>query len=199
MKTKILSALAGCVLLLTGCLVTSVYPFFTSKDVIFEPALTGSWTNTTGGDVERWQFVAVKTNNYELTYITKDATNVMQATLFKLHDTSFLDLFTTEISEQNQPPPIPSHFLFRIAQISPTLKMTPMDYEWLSKLLTQDPKALRHHVIQVGDDPDKNRLVLTADTAELQKFIIKHLGTQEAWKDPTELKREAGTGRAVTK
>ena len=186
--------LTGCALLLTGCLVTSVYPFFSAKDVAFDPALVGNWTNTTE-EVEHWQFAAEKTNRYQLTYITKDHTNVMQATLFKLRDTSFLDLFSTEISEENQPPPIPSHLLFRIVQTSPTLKMSAMDYDWLSKLLTQEPKAVRHHVIQVSDDADKNRLVLTADTEELQKFVMKHLGTKEAWGDPVELKKEMAAKR----
>jgi len=199
MKTKVLLLLAGCAMALTGCLVTSVYPFYTAKDVVFDQALVGSWTNAAEADAEHWQFATDKTNTYQLTYITKDHTNVMQATLFKLQKTSFLDLFTPEISDENAPPPIPSHFLFRISQITPTLKMAAMDYEWLSKLVTQDPKAIRHHVIQVGDDADKNRLMLTADTAELQKFIIKHLDTKDAWGEPAELKKEASASKAAAK
>ena len=175
MKMRYLVSLAGCALVLTGCLVTSVYPFYTARDVVFDPALAGSWTNSTD-ERERWEFAAVKTNNYTLTYVAKDSTNVMQATLFKLNDNLFLDLFTSEMNDEVQPPPIPSHFLFRVMQMKPTLKMAPMDYEWLGKLLTDNPAALRHHVVRGGKESNDERLVLTADTAELQKFIVKHPG-----------------------
>ena len=43
----------------------------------------------------------------------------------------------------------------------------------------------------MGDKPEDSRLVLTADTAELQQFILKHLKTEDAWKDGFELKRDA--------
>jgi hypothetical protein len=194
MKKRYLLLLAGTAFLLAGCLVTSVYPFYTAKDVTFEPALTGNWTNSTDAQ-ERWQFEAVNTNCYRATYSNQDSTNVMQATLFKLHNNVFLDLITEEMKDDVQPPPIPSHFLFRVNQIKPSLKMAPMDYDWLAKLLDADPKALRHHLIGDPKDKDEQRLVLTADTADLQQFIIKHLNTSEAWKDDSELVRE-GPGNA---
>jgi hypothetical protein len=192
MKKRHLLPLAGCALLLAACLVTSVYPFYTGKDVAFEPALAGNWTNSTDAQ-ERWGFEAINTNSYRLTYITKDSTNVMQATLFKLRGNLFLDLFTSEIKDDVQPPPIPSHFLFRMNQIKPSVKMAPLNYEWLAKLLDANPKALRHHLIGDEKDKDKQRLVLTADTAELQKFIIKHLYTTDAWKDESELVGESSS------
>src|ERR1051326_1493962 len=143
MKKRYLVPLAGCAFLLAGCLVTSVYPFYTPKDVTFEPALTGNWTNSTDAQ-ERWQFEATNTNSYRVTYSNKDSTNVMQATLFKLHNNLFLDLFTEEMKDDVQPPPIPSHFLFRMNQIKPSVKMAPMNYEWLVKLLDANPKAEEH-------------------------------------------------------
>jgi hypothetical protein len=189
MKRRYLLALVGCALLLGGCLVTSVYPFYTAKDVMFEPAITGSWTNASEA-AEHWGFEAVETNHYRLTYSNKDSTNAMQATLFKLQGNLFLDLFNPEIKDDVQPPPIPAHFLMRMTRIKPTIKMAPMSYEWLVKLLDENPKALRHHLIGDDKDKDKNRLVVTADTAELQAFLVKHLGTVEAWKDDFELMRE---------
>src|SRR5947207_1835467 len=128
MRIGTVLALAGCAVMLAGCLVTSVYPFYRAKDVTFEPALAGSWTNVSEAQ-EQWQFAAVNTNSYRLTYVTKDATNVMDATLFRLQGRLFLDLFSSEMNEQ-APPPVPSHFLFRMIQIKPTVKMAPMDYEW---------------------------------------------------------------------
>src|SRR5438128_2506352 len=124
MRIGTVLALAGCAVVLAGCLVTSVYPFYTAKDVTFEPALAGSWTNVSEAQ-EQWQFAAVNTNSYRVTYMTKDGTNVTQGRLFKLQGKLFLDLFSSEMNEEVQPPPVPSHFLFRMIQIKPTVKMAP--------------------------------------------------------------------------
>lgn len=174
---------------LTGCLVTSVYPFHTEKDLAFEPGLVGDWTNVKeAGD--HWKFEKEGSNAYRLTYSSGDKTNVVQAHLFKLRGESFLDLFTPEGNDQIQPPPIPSHFLLRVFQLQPAVRMASLDYDWLKETLAANPKALRHHVIKLGDKPDDERIVLTADTAELQMFVINHLKTKEAWKDDFELKRD---------
>ena len=38
-------ALIG-LLSLVGCVVTSIYPYYTAKDVVFEPKLVGRWMET---------------------------------------------------------------------------------------------------------------------------------------------------------
>ena len=55
--------------------------------------------------------------------------------------------------------------------------------------MAKKPKALRHHIIAMGNKPEDQRLVLTADTPEFQSFMIKNLKTEDAWKDPFELKK----------
>ena len=85
------------------------------------------------------------------------------------------------------PPPIPSHLLLRVSQLSPTVRMAPLNNDWLKALLEKEPKAIGH--IMVADKPDDVRVALTADTAELQQFLLKHLDTEQAWKDPFDLKR----------
>jgi hypothetical protein len=46
---------------------------------------------------------------------------------------------------------------------------------------------IRHLVIKTGDNPEDHRIVLTADTAELQRFVIRHLKTEGAWNEGLEL------------
>ena len=41
-----------------------------------------------------------------------------------------------------------------------------------------DPEAVRHIVLPTGEKPDDRRIVLTADTTELQEFLLKHLKTE---------------------
>jgi len=172
--------------LVTGCIVTSVYPFYHEKDVVFEPALVGSWQKAGQSD-EHWTFARDKANGYVVTCVSKDTTNVFQGYAFKLHGEKFLDLSTAQWKEDIQPEPVPSHLLVRIGQITPSLKMANLKYEWLGDLLAKNPKAIRHILIKTGDKPEDRRVVLTADTAELQRFVIKHLKTKDAWDDGLEL------------
>jgi hypothetical protein len=84
----------------------------------------------------------------------------------------------------------PPHYLLKVAQIKPTLQTAPLDYDWLSKLLEKNPEAVRH--ILVRDNPTdtsntNSRVVLTADTTELQKFVLGHL--QDGFGETIEMKR----------
>ena len=185
---KLILPLLSLAVVLTGCLVTSVYPFYTQKDLAFEPGLVGDWTNSKAS-CEHWKFEPAGENAYQLTYTSDGKTSVMAARLFKLGSQAFLDLFTNETKDDSQPPPIPSHFLMRADQLAPTVKLAPLNYDWLKEFLAKDPKALRHHLIPDNDKKEDSRLVLTADTAELQQFILKHLKTGEAWAEGLELSR----------
>lgn len=193
MKKSLCMIAVAAGLLLAGCVVTSVYPYYNPRDVAFDPALVGGWTNSESAD-EMWKFEAAGTNGYELTVVSKSETNVMDACRFKLSGSIFLDLFTSEEIRGVQPPPIPAHFLVRLWETNSALRMAALDYEWLAQTLTNQPAALRHYFVNGRGNASDGRLVLTADTAELQKFITKNLNTKEAWKDPFELKR-AGTAR----
>lgn len=186
MKRTILITAGLALTLFTGCVVTSVYPFYLEKDVVFEPALLGSWQKAGQSD-ERWEFARDKANGYLVTFVSKDATNVFQGHAFKLHGEKFLDLGTAQWKEDIQPEPVPSHLLVRVGQIAPSLKMANLNYDWLRELVAKNPEAIRHIVIKTGDKPDDRHVVLTADTAELQRFLIKHLNTKGAWDDSLEL------------
>jgi len=195
MKKLIVMLLVSGVALLTGCLVTSVYPFYQQKDLAFEPALLGEWTNSKE-PAERWKFEPESTNAYRFTYTSEGKDYGMRAHFFKLGENAFLDMFTTEESPNAEPPPIPSHFLFRVFQTSPNPKLAPLNYDWLKELLNKEPTAVRHHFIADEEKPDDTRLILTADTAELQKFILKHLKTEAVWKDGVELNRGSSAPKA---
>ena len=143
-------------------------------------------------------FAQNTSNCYQLTYISGDTTNIMRAHLFKLKGQAFLDLFTTEQKEEVMPPPIPSHSLMRVFELSPILRMAPLGYEWLAGVLEKNPKALRHHVVSGTDNKDDQGFVLTADTAELQRFVLKHLRTKEAWTNQSELRLDIAVASPAT-
>lgn len=192
MKTKrilLAAGICGVGVFLTGCLTISVYPFYSKKDLVFEPALVGSWIKTTDNK-EQWRFERKGEEAYRLNYTDGNKSYGMDAHLFRLKEQLFLDLFNPNGPEDIMPPPVPTHLLLRVFQTKPTLRMAAMDYDWLGKLLEKNPDAVRHHLVMTDDKTENRQIVLTADTSELQKFIINNLKTEEAWKDPFELKHE---------
>ncbi len=180
------AALAGLALAITGCVVTSIYPYYFEKDLVFEPALLGEWRNADKPD-EHWKFEAAGANGYRITSESGGQTTVLQGHVFKLNGQAFLDVITGGWKEDIQPEPVPSHLVAKVVQFTPTVKLAGINYDWLKELLTNDPTALRHLVIQNGEKPEDRRFVLTADTAALQQFVLKHLQTEGAWEKTTEL------------
>lgn len=180
-------AIVACII--TGCVVTSVYPYFKTKDVAFDDALLGKWipadqTNATAAD-EFWSFEKISDRAYKLSTIDGGQINHYDAVLFKLGGGMFLDCLPQERHELHTP----SHVLLRVSSIQPQLKMELMSLEWLSGLVEKNPNAIRHLIVTNSINSDRGDLVLTADTSELQKFVLKHLKTDDAWLKPMLMKR----------
>jgi hypothetical protein len=183
MKTSII--LAGAAIILSGCIVTSVCPFYTQKDLVTEPAVLGSWTNPKNHG-ETWQFEQTTKFAYRLTLVEPSKTTVMETHSLKLGGQLFLDLFSLEQDYHV----IPAHYLLKVDQTSPLLRLSELNEAWVKSFLTNKPTALPYHIIENPDNPSANRIVLTGDTSELQSFVLRHLKTPGAWKDAFELRRE---------
>lgn len=180
MKTSILITLASVAALLTAC-IPSVNPFYTEKDVVFDPNLLGEWEAADKDDgPEKWLFEkaekAEKPENrtYRLTVTDKDSkTGSFDARLFKLNEEQFLDLIPHGCSfAENQAELVgaamfPGHLIARVSPLEPQLKLAFMDFDWLAKYLEKNPGALAH---RTNDDS----VLLTAKTRDLQRFILKH-------------------------
>ena len=182
-------ALIG-LLSLVGCVVTSIYPYYTAKDVVFEPKLVGRWMETEKSSKtnEYWEFTRAGTNDaYTLTVHEGDKETEYQMHLFRLKDFTFLDGLPMERHDDFVPP----HYVLKVSRLEPTLDLALLDYKWLGELLEKQPGALRHVVVDAkpGDSGD-GQVVLTADTAELQKFILKHAGNTNAFTDGFSLERQ---------
>ena len=189
---KIIAIFASMLLvagIITGCVVTSVYPYYHAKDVTFDEALLGKWipadeTNSNAG--EFWTFEKVSERTYKLTTFDSK-TNQYDAVLFQLGGQTFLDCLTRERNDCSTP----NHILLRLESSQPQLKMVLLDYSWLSKLIEKEPRAIRHIIVptEAGTEGGGGNFTLTADTFELQRFILKHLKTKEAWAEPLVMER----------
>lgn len=190
MNTKLLKILGagGVLALLAGCVVESVYPFYTAKDLAFEPALLGRWSDSATKAVEYWEFAKAEGASYLLTTVDAHETNAYTTHFFHLQEHQFLDLRTTNYDDMNR---LPLHLVVKISQIQPTLKLSVLNYDWLTKLVKKDPKAIRHIVVPENPDDTNtaNMIYLTADTKELQKFILRYAGDTNAFSGLLELQR----------
>ena len=179
-------ALAIC----AGCVVTSIYPFYTPKDVVFDAALVGVWAEagSTNAATENWRFEQSGTNAYKLTVNEKDKHTAYDAHLFKLKGKLFLDCFPRERQDDFVPP----HYLLKVTRIEPQFEYAIMNYKWLGELLEKNPNAVRHVVVpDESGDASKSRIVLTADTAELQKFVLKYQNAEGAFDELKVMKKQS--------
>jgi hypothetical protein len=188
MKKRNLIAFAAAAILLAAC-IPSVNPFYTDKDVVFDQKLLGEWQEKgSTNNPEMWTFEQGTNNAFKLTIVESGKKGEFDAHLFKLKQAQFLDLIPSDcnyVSNQAElvgASMFPGHLLMYVSEVEPELKIALCDFDWLQKFLTENPKALEHH--REGD-----RIVLTADTRALQKFVLKHLGTNELFKEPGEMVR----------
>lgn len=173
---------------LTGCVVTSIYPFYQAKDLAFDSALLGLWQDAKedSTDKESWAFEKLDERTYKLITADGEKKNEFDAHLFKLKGALFLDLLSRERPDNAAP----LHFLLRVDAFAPRLELRLLKYDWLTKLVETNPAAIRHTIVPkksgAGEGGD---LVLTADTEELQKFVEQHLATTNAWSDKVLLQK----------
>jgi hypothetical protein len=174
-------------LLLAGCVVTSVFPWYTDKDVVYDAAVVGTWL---GADAnaktnEFWKIEKQGEQAYKLTIVdSDDKRSEFDAHLFKLDNRRYLDF----LPRDREGGGIPPHYLMRVDSVSPTLDLVLLDYGWLEKLVTSDPNAIRHTIVPkpMGESGNGD-LVLTANTPELQAFLRKHAANTNAFAEPTRM------------
>lgn len=189
MKTNLLKFIAAASLLslFAGCIVLSVYPFYTPKDLIFDPGMAGRWVKTTATN-EFWQFSDADGKYYMLTTTDDQSTNCLEAHLFQLKQYQFLDLLTTNRDAYQ----MPMHLISKVARNDSSLSLQFLDYGWLSALLETNPAVLRHIIVpEKAGDTNNSMVYLTADTKDLQKFLLKHAQDTNAFNSGSavELKR----------
>jgi len=192
MKIRNLVTILGSALLLCAC-IPSVNPFYKDKDIVSEPRLFGEWEGGESADDKQiWKFEDAGDKTYKLTIIENAEGKKGQFTtrLFKLGQEQFLDLVPSDCEYATNQADIvaasmfPGHLLVHVSQIEPSLKLAFFDFDWLEKLLKQDPKALANH--REGD-----RIILTASTTELQRFVLKHLREGKLFAEPGEMFRKS--------
>jgi len=171
MKTK-KSIFFYAVLLLAGCL-PSLHPLYNDETLIFKEELVGKWMGDDGGF---WQFTRAGEKEYELR-IRDDEKELgrFSAHLLEIKGLMFLDLFPDsepleDLDDFYKIHILPVHTFMKVDRISPNLQLRMVDYEKIENLLENDPNVIKHEIVE-------DRIVLTASTEELQRFVIERVET----------------------
>src|SRR5688572_18905094 len=184
-----LSVIAFIAALIGGC-VPSWNALFTEKDLIFDAKLVGTFN---GDDDETWEFAKDGDRKYKLTYADKDGKGTFDAHLLKIQDRQFLDVQLDEKGYEGlklnglaKLTMVPARIFFRVDEMSGSLKLAAVNPDWLAKHLEKNPRAIAH--LQKGE-----MLFFTAETKDLQAFVIKHAEGEALFGGPFTLKRKSGT------
>ena len=176
--------------LIAGC-VPSWNALFTEKDLVFDAKLVGTWN---GDEGEVWTFAREGEKQYKLTYSDKEGKATFDANLVKLQDRQFLDVQLDQAGYDGlkmnalvKITMLPAHLFFRVDEIGDALKLAAPDPDWLGKHLEKNPKMVAHLRKEDG------LLLLTADTKDLQAFVLKHAAGKALFGDAFTLKRKSGT------
>jgi len=197
MKTKVVIAVFVVVLVLNGCFIKSLHPFFTEKDVVFKKELIGTWLDQ---DSAQWHIEQHKqskgflkggdslVNSYHVVYCDKKEMNTeFEVHLFKLNNTMYLDFYPLVIGDNDMFNfhIVPAHSLAKVeisGQNDITIKW--FNEQWLGELFKQNRIRIAHET--VSENSDYVSYILTASTGDLQKFIVKYGNDPRAFKSDWE-------------
>lgn len=163
-------------LLLAGC-VQSLHPLFSDKDLLFEPALIGTWAGE-GGNL--WTFLKSEKKAYELVYTEKKTPAKFAARLGRLGKALFLDLRPQMPDMENdlqQAHLLSTHTFSRVWIDGDTLRLAMLEHDWLKKMIDQKKLTINHE--RLGD-----QILLTASTRQLKGFVLKYADDNEAFPKP---------------
>jgi hypothetical protein len=171
---------------MTGCLVSSLHPFFKEKDKFYDEEMAGTWID---GDSCIWTIQPNKSNDnfkgpektddsYKITYYDeKDKPGHFSGTLFQLKGVNYVDFYPDSNEDHCVNAllcwhHVPTHTLARVQYNSDSILLYWFAEEWLTELFEQNRIRIKHETIEF---PDYERHLLTASTDELQKFIKKYV------------------------
>ncbi|MTI31500.1 hypothetical protein [Xanthovirga aplysinae] len=165
-KSILLSLLL--ILFLAGC-IPSVHPLYTQKDLIFDTQVIGTWEDQEGN---LWKFSQKKTQrgenkkSYLLTRYENDKAKFLDVHLLKLGGKFYFDFYPEEVPLDVQLFPV--HTFARFSKKGKnTIQIEQFDADYIGELITKKKVKIKH-------EQTEDNILLTANTEELQKFVIKY-------------------------
>ena len=174
-----------------GCVVRSLHPLYTNKDLVFDPALLGEWTPKDSN--ASWTFTKRSEKQYTVVVHSNEDNQkaVFIGHLARINGVLFLDIVPDGSAREGDPydgTMLPVHLFARVLRIQPTLQVALLNVGWLEEHLKENPAAIKHEKVKDAD-VEGDQIVLTASSEDLQRFLIAHLKTTGAFHEPMEFTR----------
>lgn len=176
--------------MLQGCIVKSLHPFFKESDVIFKKELLTTWTDQDGGQWSIRPFKE-KANAYEMHFLHNGEKDVVfLAHLFLLNNELYFDFLPLSDGVENESLTLfnlhlmPTHSIAKIAVLNKDeIQVKWLNEGWMWSLFDQNRIKISHEVIydEAPENDQDKTYVLTASTEELQKFVVKYGGEDAAF------------------
>ncbi len=180
-------------LILSGCIVPSLYPLFEKNDFVLENRILGTWKDTEG---QTWKFESVPEEEeseepekmYLLTHTDEKGLEAhLSAAFGKIGTHLFMDTYAMDTIAQNAytyQHMIPAHLFAKIVIEGEKVYVFKLDGEWFDTM-AEKKKLKVDHLIDASE-----RLILTTSTKELQRFLRKHADNPDLYQDPITLTKE---------
>lgn len=169
-KLTTLVAAIPCFTMLAGC-VGSEHPLYIEGETVFREELVGEYEVITheGASPTIWNVESIADEAYRVTLPSEGGLegDILIMHLVELEDQLYMDVAAvTDEGETETPPP---HIIGRLRIEEDVTVTTHIDNNWLTAYLAEHPDELA--VTQLEDRP---YLTITAETEDLQRFIVAH-------------------------
>ena len=171
---------------LTGCYPLSVQPFYTAKDLVYDPALVGVWKEDGSGSGV-WTIRRGDATSYEALFSDDEETHRYQFHIVQLGDARYLDIVPLE--DEGMVQHIPAHSLHRVHISAATIDLEPLNIDYFDALIKAGKIGFAQYVVVPLQQGVDNKIVLTGSTAEMQEFLLKHAGEKDLFGDKEHYKR----------
>jgi len=172
MKVLLLLSLAAVCLVLSGCPAYSVHPLYTDQDAIVEPALEGTWTDSSD---ENSEFRFKQSGDHEYTLVVSDPDSRIEqnytVNVVRLGDQLFVDLAFKDqtvngVKIDDPIGVIPTHAIAKVSISGDDLAYATLEDEPIQK---QNPRQAG-----LGYVATEGTLLVTAQTEALRRYVSVH-------------------------
>ncbi len=161
-------------LCLQSCII-SINPLYTDDVIVYDKSLEGKWKQGEGTETLTWEFTKAK-KGYKLSRYNEKVQFSYEAVLVKLGEHYFMD-FYRDVPDDCQDDiayHLPTHNFLKVIIEKDKFKIEYFNDDYLKSLFKERKIRIKHEKVK-GD------IVLTANSKELQKFMLKYAEDDRAF------------------
>lgn len=171
--------------LLTGCYVPSINPFFITKSPHIDSKLNGTWTSKALGNLK---IESINNTHYKITATDEGGQFDVYAELILINNQLFANTRVYEWKKVNMAQLfslLPVFNLLKINFVGDNIVISALNIDKVESILSNNKKIPSYTKMK----PSGN-LLLTAETTDLQSFIVEHMNDEGLFKQFDVLSRK---------